>query len=89
MAETTKTKDEIIVFQNQSHLVQKYFNDCGICPDLLDIALATDIMVKFAVNGFNKDLKIRFDNFQKYCDEKYKGDLSDIEVKEDRIEFYG
>jgi glutaminase len=68
-----KTKEEQIVFQNQSHLVQKYFNDCGICPDLLDIALATDIMVQFAINGFNKELKERFDNFQIYCNEKYKG----------------
>jgi hypothetical protein len=69
-----KTKEEQIVFQNQSHLVQKYFNDCGICPDLLDIALATDIMVQFAISGFSKDLKERFDNFQKYCNEKYKND---------------
>lgn len=68
-----KSKDEMIVFQNQSHLVQKYFNDCGICPDLLDIALATDIMVDFTIKGFSKELKTRFDNFQKYCDEKYKG----------------
>jgi hypothetical protein len=37
-------------------------------------------MVQFAINGFDKDLKTRFDNFQKYCNEKYKGDLSDIEL---------
>ena len=79
MAQTLKTKDEVIVFQNQSHLVQKYFNDCGICPDLLDIALATDIMVEFATKGFSKDLKNRFDNFQIYCDGKYKSGLSNIE----------
>ena len=79
MAQTQKTKDEIIVFQNQSHLVQKYFNDCGICPDLLDIALATDIMVDFAVKGFSKELKTRFDNFQIYCDGKYKSNLSNTE----------
>lgn len=68
---TSRSKDEMIVFQNQSHLVQKYFNDCNICPDLLDIALATDIMVEFAIKGFSKELKTRFDNFQKYCEEKY------------------
>lgn len=68
-----RSKDEIIVFQNQSHLVQKYFSECGICPDLFDIALATDIMVQFALQGYDKNLKERFDNFQKYCDAKYKG----------------
>lgn len=71
-----KTKDEIIVFQNQSHLVQKYFNDCGICPDLMDIALATDIMVEFATKGYSSELKTRFDNFQIYCDNKYKNNSS-------------
>jgi len=68
-----RTKDEIITFQNQSHLVQRHFQDCGVCPTLLDIALATDIMVEFANKGFSKELKNRFDNFEKYIDEKYRG----------------
>lgn len=66
-----KTKDEMIVFQNQSHLVQKYFKDCNICPDLLDICLATDLMVKFAIEGYSADIKTRFDNMEKYLQEKY------------------
>lgn len=69
-----KSKDEMIVFQNQSSLVQKYFKDCGICPDLLDIALTTDLMVKFCIEGYSNELKGRFDNLQKYLDEKYKGE---------------
>ena len=69
-----KTKDEMIVFQNQSSLVQKYFNDCGICPDLLDIGLTTDLMVKFCIEGYSPELKVRFENLQKYLDEKYKGE---------------
>jgi len=73
-----RSKDEIIVFQNQSHLVQKFFNDCGVCPDLMDIALATDIMVQFALYGYDKSLKERFDNFQKYVDEKYKGENEQV-----------
>lgn len=67
-----KSKDEMIVFQNQSHLVQKHFKDCGICPDLLDICLASDLMVKFAIEGYSPELKTRFDNMEKYLSEKYK-----------------
>lgn len=65
-----KSKDEIIVFQNQSHLVQQHFNNCGICPSLLDICLATDLMVKFATEGYSKELKTRFDNFEIYIEDK-------------------
>jgi hypothetical protein len=69
-----KNKDQIIVFQNQAHLVQRHFQDCGVCPTLLDIALATDLMVLFATEGFSKELKERFENFEKYVDKKYKND---------------
>jgi hypothetical protein len=65
-----KNKEEIIVFQNQSHLVQKHFDTCGVCPSLLDICLATDLMIKFATEGYSKELKTRFDNFEKYMEEK-------------------
>lgn len=67
-----RSKEEAIIFQNQSHLVQRHFTSCGICPDLLDIALATDIMVQFVSQGYNEKVKERFDNFEKYIDEKYK-----------------
>lgn len=70
---TTKTRDEAIIFQNQSHLVQKHFNDCGICPELIDINLATSLQVQFVINGFSKDLAERFQSFEKYISEKYKG----------------
>lgn len=68
-----KNKEEIIVFQNQSHLVQQHFNNCGICPTLLDICLATDLMVKFATEGYSKELKTRFDNFEIYIADKKGG----------------
>jgi len=68
-----RTKEEQIVFQNQSHLVQKYFNDCGYCPSLLTIALATDVMVDFCINGPNKDVLNRFEKMENYIkDEKRK-----------------
>ena len=69
----TKTRDEAIIFQNQSHLVQKHFNDCGICPELIDINLATSLQVQFVINGFTKELSERFQSFEKYISEKYKG----------------
>lgn len=61
-----RNKEEIIVFQNQSHLVQKYFNDCGMCPSLLTIALATDVMVDFALNGPTKSVLDRFEKMEAF-----------------------
>ena len=68
-----RNKEEVIIFQNQSHLVQQHFKNCGVCPTLLDIALATDIMVQFVSKGYSDKLKDRFDNFEIYIDEKYRG----------------
>lgn len=67
-----RTKDEIIVFQNQSHLVQKYFQDCGMCPSLLTIASATDVMVDFAINGPTKTVLQRFRKMDRYIQEQKK-----------------
>lgn len=61
-----RTKDEIIIFQNQSHLVQRYFQDCGMCPSLLTIALATDVMVDFAMKGPTKEVLTRFEKMEQY-----------------------
>ena len=68
-----KSKEEQIVFQNQSHLVQKHFENCGVCPTLLDVCLATDLMVEFATKGYSKELKSRFDTMEKYLNEQYHG----------------
>lgn len=67
-----RTKEQAIVFQNQSHLVQRHFDNCGICPELFDIALATDLMVDWAIDGYSKALKERFDNMENYLQSKYK-----------------
>lgn len=66
----SRTKEEIIIFQNQSHLVQKYFTECGVCPTLFEIALATDIMVDFAMNGPTTKVKDRFSSFETYLKER-------------------
>lgn len=62
----SRTKDEIIVFQNQSHLIERYFASCGICPSLLTLALATDVMVDFAINGPTKPVLERFEKMEAY-----------------------
>jgi hypothetical protein len=67
-----RTKDEIIIFQNQSHLVQKYFQECDMCPSLLTIALATDVMVDFAMNGPTKAVLERFEKMDRYIQEEKK-----------------
>lgn len=65
-----KTKEEQIIFQNQSHLVQRYFESCGVCPSLMDICMATDLMVRWATEGYSKELKGRFDNLDNYLESK-------------------
>lgn len=65
-----RTKEETIIFQNQSHLVQKYFQDCGITPSLLVIANATDLMVQYALNGPKKELLDRFHQMEQYIQEQ-------------------
>ena len=67
-----RTKEEQIVFQNQSHLVQRHFESCGISPNLFDVCLATDLMVKWATEGYSKDLKERFDKLDIYLEGKKK-----------------
>jgi len=66
MSNKQKSKDEVIIFQNQSHLVQKWFQDCNICPTLFEIALATDVMVDFAMYGPTKDVIDRFTKLENY-----------------------
>jgi len=66
MSNKQRSKEETIIFQNQSHLVQKWFQDCGICPTLFEIALATDVMVDFAINGPSKDVQERFNKLDAY-----------------------
>lgn len=69
-----RTKDEIIIFQNQSHLVQKYFENCDMCPSLLTIALATDVMVDFAMKGPTKDVLSRFEKMEQFIEEQRNKD---------------
>ncbi len=68
----SRTKDQIIIFQNQSHLVQRHFQDCGMCPSLLLIALSTDVMVDFAINGPTKEVLTRFEKMEKHINEEKK-----------------
>ena len=69
-----RTDQDRIMFQNQSHLIQNYFNNCGVCPDLYDLGLATDLMVEYVKYGSKSEpLKERFNKFQDYINKKYKG----------------
>jgi hypothetical protein len=68
-----RTESQKIVFQNQSHLVERYFHNCGICPTLKDIGLGTDLMVRFATEGYSKELGEVMDRFDEYIQDKYKG----------------
>lgn len=73
-----RTKEEQIVFQNQSHLVQKYFQDCNMCPSLLTIALATDVMVDFCLNGPTKEVLTRFEKMDAFIKEEKRSNGTKI-----------
>lgn len=68
-----KTKEQSIVFQNQSHLVLNHFKQCGICASLKDIALGTDLMVRFATEGYSKELGETMDRYEEYIQNEYRG----------------
>lgn len=72
-----RTSQHQIIYQNQSHLVQRYFDQCGICPSLLDICLATDLMVKFCQEGYSKNIEDLFKRFDTHIQNNYKN------IKED------
>lgn len=69
-----RPNEDRIIYQNQSHLVQRYFEMCGICPDLEDLFRMTDMFVTYVKHG-GKDERVKnsIQEAQKYLDEKYKG----------------
>lgn len=69
-----RTEQHKIIFQNQSHLIQRYFEQRQICPTLQDICLATDLMVRFCQDGYSKELGELFERFDKHIQETYKKD---------------
>ena len=67
-----RSNTDRIMFQNQSHLVENYFNHQEIKADLYDICLATDLMVEYTKWGSkHEQLKDRFVKFQSYIQNKY------------------
>ena len=67
----SRTESQKIVFQNQSHLIQRHFDKCEICPSLIDICLGTDLMVRYATEGYSSELAERFQKFEIYLKEQY------------------
>lgn len=61
-----RTKDESIVWQNQSHLVQKYIQDRGIKISLTDMCRITDVMMEYALKGRDKDTLNKLDAVEAY-----------------------
>ena len=68
-----RTKDEQIMWQNQSHLSRQWFYDCGIkCPDLFDICLVTDVLIDYCQNGPTTQVQERLEKMKTYINGKYK-----------------
>lgn len=65
------SKDQQIIFQNQSRLIMDWFNSCGICPDIMDINMVSDLQVIWITEGYSKDLKERYDLMDNYLSDKY------------------
>jgi hypothetical protein len=72
-----RTSQHQIIYQNQSHLVQRYFDQCGICPSLLDICLATDLMTRFCQEGYSKNIEDLFKRFDTHIQNSYKNNKED------------
>jgi hypothetical protein len=63
---TKRDSQHQITFQNQSHLIERHFENRGIKPKLMDICLATDLMVRFCQEGYSKELSDLFDRFESH-----------------------
>jgi hypothetical protein len=72
-----RSNEDRIMFQNQSHLVQKYFADCGICPSMWDLARMTDVMVMYVKHGRCEVTETAF----KRADEHIKATYNPIAVQ--------
>lgn len=67
-----RPNEDRIIYQNQSHLVQKYFEMCGVCPDLEDLFRVTDLFVLYVKHGKSESLDKSIEAAQKYINDKYK-----------------
>lgn len=47
----SRTKEQSIVWQNQSHLAMNYLSSCGICPSLFELCRVTDVLMEYAMEG--------------------------------------
>lgn len=68
----TRTTEDRIIYQNQSHLTQKWFESCGVCPELEDLVRVTDLLVLYVKHGKSETLTKSFETAQKYITDKYK-----------------
>lgn len=66
-----RTREEQIVWQNQSHLARQWFQDCNRCADLLDICMVTDVLVQFCQTGPTKETQERMKVMKDFLDKKY------------------
>jgi len=67
-----REEKERIVYQNQSHLVLDYFKHLGIQPTMFDLALATDVMTTFCMEGYSPEVKERFAKLDTHIKSTYK-----------------
>jgi hypothetical protein len=67
-----RPNEDRIMYQNQSHLAQKYFEMCGICPDLEDLVRITDLLVVCAKHKTNDTIKESLNKAQQHINDKYK-----------------
>lgn len=65
-----RTKEECIVWQNQSHLVQRYLDSKGYNAPLSEICRITDVMTEYALSGRTKEALQKLDAVDNYLKEK-------------------
>ena len=67
------SKDQQIIFQNQSRLIMDWFNHCGICPDIMDINLVTEQIITDEQGIYSSGGAFSYQNLILYLIEKYAG----------------
>jgi len=61
-----RQREEAIVWQNQSHLVQRYAEQRGLNLTLFDICRVTDVMTEYVITGRDKSVTQKLEAIESY-----------------------
>jgi hypothetical protein len=75
-----KTTNREEIRQVMCGLALEYFHSCGICPTLSDLIKTSTMLEEYCVNGYGRDMIMKFDRLDDYINQEYVN--ADKNIKE-------